>query len=271
VIRRTKKTLLYSVVFILTGFLIWMGVLLKDGPDATILMYHSIGETYAGNRSLGISLDTFSRQMAFFKRHGYRVIRLTDLVMKLEKGEPIALKTIVLTFDDGYEDNYTNVFPILKEYGFPATIFVVTDFIGREAPAYGQTARFLSVAMMKEMAASGLVDFGSHSASHVNLADAGGDPQVMQREVGASRRFLEGLLGRPVSLFCYPFGGHSQVVRRHVRDAGYAAAVTTNPRRGYVHDDLFALKRTKMDGTEGWLRIAFKTSGYYLKMKEMSQ
>ncbi len=264
-----RKTLLYVGVFLGTGFLIWVGYLWKSGPDATILMYHSVGETFADTPGLGMTTETFVRQMAFFKRHGYRVLRLTDLIERLKRGKRVGPKTIVLTFDDGYEDNYTNVLPVLKKYGFAATVFVVTDLIGREARMFDRPAKFLSVAMMREMADSGLIDFGLHSATHAYLPDLDGDPQALSREVDAPRRFLEGLLERPVPVFSYPVGGYSRAVQQRVRDAGFCAAVTTYPKKGYIHDDLFALKRVKMNGTEHPVELFFKTSGYYLTMKEM--
>ncbi len=269
VMRWVRKVLLYVGVFFCTGFLMWVGYLWKSGPDATILMYHSVGETFVDTPGLGMATETFARQMAFFKRHGYRVLRLTELIEKLKRGERVGPRTIVLTFDDGYEDNYTNVLPILKEYGFAATVFVITDLIGRETYMYDRPVQILSVAMMREMADSGLVDFGVHSATHAHLPDLDGDPQALSREVDAPRRFLEGLLGRPATVFCYPTGGYSRVVQKRVRDAGFCAAVTTNPKKGYIYDDLFALKRIKMNGTEHPVELFFKTSGYYLKMKEM--
>ncbi len=269
--RYARKVLFYAAVFIVTGFLMWVAYLWRGGPDATILAYHSVGEAFSERSSLSISTEEFARQMAFFKRHGYRVLRLTELVEKLKKGERVGPKTIVITFDDGYEDNYTLAFPILKEYGFPATVFVITDFIGRQPQMGGRPVQFLSVAMMREMVDSGLIDFGVHSATHAYLPDLDRDPQALYREVDAPRRFLEGLLKRPGRVFCYPLGGYSRAVQKRVRDAGFSAAVTIYLKKGYIHDDLFALKRVKIKGEENDLQLFFKTSGYYLKMKEMSK
>ncbi|MGE5279621.1 MAG: polysaccharide deacetylase family protein [Deltaproteobacteria bacterium] len=268
-IRYAKKTLLYAAVFFLTGFCVWAGSLLGNGPDVTILMYHSIGPSYADLPGMGMSREAFARQMSFFKRHGYRVIRLSELIEKLKRNETAGPKTIVLTFDDGYEDTRANALPVLRQYGFPATVFLITDNIGRQVVMYDRPARFLSVAMMREMAASGLIDFGAHSADHAYLPDLKDDPRALVREIDAPKRFLEGLLGVPAAFFSYPIGGYTAAVRSRVRAAGYEAAVTTDPRRGTAHGDLFALKRVKIKGTEGPAELFFKTSGYYLRMKEM--
>jgi peptidoglycan/xylan/chitin deacetylase (PgdA/CDA1 family) len=270
-LRGIRKGLFYLAVFVLTGLGVWVAYLWKSGPDVTILMYHSVGPDFADVPGLGMTRRAFARHLDFFRRHGYRVLRFTDFIEDLKAGRRPGPKTIVLTFDDGYEDNHTNVFPLLKEYGFPATVFIITDLIGRRAEMYGRTVPFLSVAMLREMAASGLIDLGAHSATHAYLPDLDDDPQALAREVEAPRRFLEGLLGRPARVFSYPVGGHSAAVRRRVREAGYEAAVTTTPQKGYIHDDLFALKRVKMKGDEGAAELFFKTSGFYLKMKEMSR
>jgi len=268
---RVHKIFHYTILFLATSFLIWAGHLWASGPHAAILMYHSVGEALAPRSSLSITGEEFSRQMAFFKRNGYRVVPLRELVDKIRQGEEVAPKTIALTFDDGYADNYTLAFPVLKEYGFPATVFVITDLIGREVTLGGRPVSFLTAGMMREMADSGLIDFGVHSATGASLPGLEGDPQALRREVEDPRRFLEGLLGRPVSFFSFPFGAYNRAVQQCVRDAGYAAAVTTYTKKGYIHDDLFALKRVKIKGEENPLQLFFKTSGFYLRMKEMNK
>ena len=96
-----------------------------------VLMYHSIA-IEAGN-NLRIPPDDFDKQMAWLHDNGWKPVALDELYAWIEKGEPFPEKTVAITLDDGYIDNYTSAFPILKKYGFAATIFMITDFIGRVA------------------------------------------------------------------------------------------------------------------------------------------
>lgn len=173
------------------------------------LMYHHAAEQ---NPS---SLDPFTvtpamleKHLIFLKENGYTPISLKEL----EKGAPVQ-KPVMLTFDDGYEDNYKNLFPLLKKYNVPAVIFLVTDKIG--------TPEYMTWEQIREMKNSGLVQFGSHTCSHCRLRSLP-DEEIV-RELVRSKQILEEQLGEPVTSFCYPFGsgGFDKRVRPQVFKAGY--------------------------------------------------
>lgn len=263
-----KRVLLYVTVFFATGLVLWMAHVFGNGRDAAILMYHSVGEPLREEHQLNVPLATFEKQMRFLKDHRYRVVPLSHVVDLLKAKKPIPAKTVVLTFDDGYENNYSAVFPVLKKYGFPATIFVITDYVGKEKEMYNHTWRFMTKEMLREMSDSGLVSIGSHTTDHVFLPDIK-DADALQERVAGSKIILEDIVGRPVDLFCYPVGGYDGNVQQAVRRAGYKAAVTTLPKKkGFAHRDIYALKRIKVN--KRWLPVRFfvVTSGYYLRMKE---
>lgn len=263
-----KRVVFYFFVFYLTGLVLWLGHIFGNGRDAAILMYHSVGEPANGTHSLNIPLDVFEKQMKFLHDHKYRVVPLSEVVDLLAAKKPIPPKTVVLTFDDGYENNYSVVFPILKKYGFPVTIFVVTAYLGKQMEMYGDTYRFLAPEMLRHMRDSGLVTIGAHSSDHLYLPDVK-DREVLEKQVAGAKAFLEKMLGRPVDLFCYPSGGYDVRAKEAVRRAGYKAAVTTlSKKKGFAHRDIYSLKRIKAGGI--WKPFAFfvQTSGYYLRMKE---
>lgn len=263
-----KRVAFYFLVFYLTALVLWLGHIFGHGRDAAILMYHSVGSSFAGDHQLSTPLATFEKQMRFLSDHRYRVVTLSSVVELLKAKKAIPAKTVVLTFDDGYEDNYTVVFPILKKYGFPATVFVITDYIAKEKEMYGSMCRFMTPQMLREMSDSGLVTIGSHTRSHFFLPDIK-DPSVLEKQVAGAKIFLEDILGRPVDFFCYPSGGYDKRSEEAVRRAGYKAAVTTlHKKKGFAHKDLYALKRIKANRRWMPFRFFFLTSGYYLRMKE---
>jgi peptidoglycan/xylan/chitin deacetylase (PgdA/CDA1 family) len=273
-LKMLRRMIRYFFVFLASAFLMFAGHLLATGPKPTILMYHGVGDPDIKNKTLNISLEAFEKQMAFFYGHGYRVISLGELVAGLKGNKKFPWKTIVLTLDDGYENNYTHAYPVLKKYGFPATIFVVTDFLGQEKAAMDQPGpvRFLSLSQLLEMRSSGLITAGTHSRSHPFLPSLGNNPAAMREEIFGSKRDLEGLLKEPVSFFCYPRGGYTDSVKEMVRAAGYSAAVTTfTKEKGRGLSDLWALKRVKMsESCVPPLILFLETSGYYVWLKELT-
>lgn len=186
-----------------------------------ILMYHYIrpdpGPDDPIGQGLSVSPELFAEHLAFLADGGYTPISMSDLADIWEGREPPPPKPIVLTFDDGYRDFYTNAWPLLREYGFPATVYLITSVI--DHPEY------LTREMILEMDASGLVDFGSHTTYHPSLpalADADAEDEIVD-----SKLVLEELLGHPVRTFCYPTGAYSDRDVALVDTAGYALAVTT--------------------------------------------
>ncbi|MFC1666780.1 polysaccharide deacetylase family protein [Candidatus Omnitrophota bacterium] len=222
-----------------------------------VIMYHSIDDNAYASK-LSVSPESFRRQMSFLKKHNYNVVRLEDLPGLIRRGN-IPYKTIAITFDDGLENNYTNAYPVLKETGLPATIFIVPALTGRD--------EYLTWDQVIEMSGSDVVSIGSHSMTHAYLTDLA--EQKLDIEIFDSKRAIESHTREKVSALSYPLGGFNDYVRDKVIKAGYAIAVGTNPGKDYPKHDIFAMKRVRISRTSDNLFVFWiETSGFYTWIKE---
>jgi peptidoglycan/xylan/chitin deacetylase (PgdA/CDA1 family) len=193
------------------------------GPRLTvpILVYHYVLNVRPSPDNvllfnLSISPALFAQQMALLHIEGATPISPAMLIDALEGKRGLPPHPVVLTFDDGYADFATAAAPVLLKYGFVATDYVVSGFIGHSG--------YMSATQVKQMDAKGLV-IGSHTVHHVDLATA--TPGVARAEIVGGKAALEQLLGHPVLDFAYPYGGFDSAVEQIVRDAGFRDAVTT--------------------------------------------
>ena len=190
-----------------------------------ILTYHSLDT--AGS-VISTHPDQFRAQMRQLHETGWRVISLGELIRLLQDRQPLPPRTAVITFDDGYRNLYELAWPVLREHGFPATVFVVADRCGDDNYWPGQPTaipRFelLDVPEMIEMSRHG-IEFGSHSLTHPDLARL--NAAEATREIVESQRILQDRLGQAVRYFCYPYGRSTPAVRELVRQH-YAAGCST--------------------------------------------
>lgn len=247
------------VVVVLWCFLVAIGLFgfwLSNQYVVPIMMYHSVNQEINPQVNI-IHPVHFMQQIAYLKENHYHVISLAELVEAIEFNRPLSPKSVVITFDDGYQDNYTYAFKILKQYGFPATIFVVTGQIGKEG--------YLTWEQLREMEKNGLT-IGSHTQTHSYLPELSSEEQM--KEMEGSKRILEKQLGHRVNFLAYPTGGFSEQMKEAVRKAGYQAACTTN--RGYnrLNQDVYELKRIRFgDEDNADIILFFKLSGFYNAFK----
>jgi len=193
----------------------------------SILMYHQVGRfnNPREHRAVYCDVGKFRRQMAYLKYSGHQVISMQCAYRGLFLGAPLPPRPVVLTFDDGYENFRQQAWPILQQLGYPATVYLVTDLIGRSAEwlAPDQQAPLMDSITIRQLHADG-VSFGSHTCSHSRLSQL---PEHKQRrEIIDSKHKLEDLFGEAVTEFCYPFGDYNLKTRDIVEEAGYATALT---------------------------------------------
>ena len=257
--RRRTLIAVFGAIFI--SALLFAGFI-RQQYVAPILMYHSVNPNALPGNRLAVSVNTFERQMRFLKTHHYKVVPLEAIAGLIKDRKKTPPKTVALTFDDGYKDNYTYAFTILKKYNLPATIFIIVNEVGRP-----QSDR-LSWDEIKAMQDTGLINFGSHTLTHKYLEEIKAEGELI-KEVFDSKRILEARLGRKVNAFSYPSGRFTAAMRQMVIDAGYKLAVATNPGKCIPNDDIFALKRLRISSNAGNLFIFWvEASGYYNFMRE---
>lgn len=221
-----------------------------------VLMYHNIEDLPAGT-PLCVTGAQFRAQMKFLRDHKYNIVSLDELADIMDSGKPVPHNIAAVTFDDGNANNYLNALPVLKEFGIPATVFMVSDHIGRSG--------YLTVSQMRKMSDAG-IGFGSHTKSHRNLKDA--SMQDTERELMHSKKIIEEVTGKKVTAFCYPSGQQGGCCRDVLKRAGYRTAFLTMPRDGSVKLDPYALKRINIETSKAnLLEFRIKMSGYYTWLK----
>jgi peptidoglycan/xylan/chitin deacetylase (PgdA/CDA1 family) len=228
-----------------------------------ILTYHHVGSPKDKQENLNIvSVSSFEKQMAFLKRAGFRIISFDELVEGLKKGRDFYRRSVVIHFDDGYDNNYTNAYPILKKNQFPAMVFLIANRVGK--PGY------LTWSQVKEMDQQGVMA-GSHTSNHSYLPQT--DLESARKEIFGSKLDIEKQLGRSVPYFAYPVGGYTKSMVQLVKEAGYQAAVTTNRGADRFNRDLFTMNRIRMKESDykylGIILLA-KCSGYYNLMRSLN-
>ncbi|MHB8984177.1 MAG: polysaccharide deacetylase family protein, partial [Carboxydocellales bacterium] len=158
-------------------------------------------------------------------------------------------KSVVITFDDGYRDNFYWARPILLKYGFRATIFLVSDRVGKTNTwdqAQGlPRLELLNTEEIRTMVMEGF-QFGAHSRTHTRLTDLSADKAKDQ--IAGSKSYLEKTLGAPINYFCYPYGRYNKQIVDLVRKSGYTAALTTAQGRVRRGDNIMTLKRIRITG-----------------------
>jgi peptidoglycan/xylan/chitin deacetylase (PgdA/CDA1 family) len=205
----------------------WLHERMLCRPFLTILLFHRVTDVIPPD-PLTVSVSHF-RRLCEMLRHGFRVVPLSEVFDILRAGRPMPRRTVAITFDDCYLDNL-HAAEILRDYGFPATFFLPTSFVGttrvfdwdRSLPVLGN----LSWNHAREMVAMGH-DVGSHTVTHANLGTVG--PDEAWNELIDSRKILEDQLGRPCRWFAYPFGGPQHLRPEYVpliERAGYEGAVS---------------------------------------------
>lgn len=180
---------------------------------AVVIMYHRFGEN--DFPSTNVTMEQFRAHVEELKTGGYNVTSLPKIIAALRNGDPLPPKTVGLSVDDAYESVFTRAWPILKEAGFPLTVFVAAD------PVDQHTSRYMSWDQLRTLADEG-VTMGSQTKYHPHMADLTAD--AVQIELRDSNALFEEKLGRAPDLFAYPYGEASNEVMALVKNAGFVAA-----------------------------------------------
>lgn len=258
-LRWIKRIFFGIIVFVLVSFMAWL-IILRINYVPPILMYHSIAEGAGHKNRLIVDPEYFERQMKFLHDNNFNVVYVEKIAELIKNKKPIPPRTIAVTFDDGYANNFTNALPVLKKYNIPATIFVIVELIN--VPEY------MTLEQLRVASDSGVVEIGSHTLSHLWLTNSD-DEAMWRKEIIDSKKALEKILGKEIKSFCYPGGAFNEKIKKIVKEAGYEVAVTTSPGKEFSNDDIYALKRLRISSTSRNLFVFWiKCTGSYLFIKE---
>jgi peptidoglycan/xylan/chitin deacetylase (PgdA/CDA1 family) len=207
-----------------------------------ILTYHTLDDS---GSVLSVAPKTFADHLAILRDLPVKVVPLADIPRALataDTGDDV----LAITFDDGFETVYRHAYPLLHRYGFPATVFLVTDYCGGTNAWPGQSrlaprASLLDWAQIKEMAGDGIA-FGSHTRSHPDLTAL--SPQQAEAELTGSRKAIEDAIGGPVDAFAYPYGAYDAAVRA-LAASHYRVACTAD--LGFVEPEVDILELPRLD------------------------
>jgi peptidoglycan/xylan/chitin deacetylase (PgdA/CDA1 family) len=227
---------------------------------SVILCYHGIARATAEDdpEFLRVDPDRFRRQVEFLARSGFAFVTVAELASRLDGGPPPP-GLAALSFDDGLQDNHDVLLPILRSYGIPASVYVMTGHIGRPYPWMPESAgaRLMTEPELRDLVAAG-IELGAHTVTHPDLSTLGREECL--REMVESRRTLERVTGAEIRTFAYPFCKYGEAAVEAVRAAGFAAAVTCQGRGDWSR---FTLKRALITGKDGPVSFVLKLLDAY--------
>lgn len=232
-------------------------------------MYHSISD----DPETGIhpyyrtvtSPNIFAAQMKYLQDNGYRTSSLSEIIKLAEDNTEALLKHVVITFDDGYRDFYTDAFPILQRFGFSATVYLPTAYIGN-SPVQFKSKDCITWAEIRELNRHGIL-FGSHTVTHPQLRER--SDSAVNEEIIESKIVIEQELGCEVESFAYPyaFPEADETFKRRLREmltsAGYKNGVCTTIGRFEPKSDEFFLKRLPVNSCDDSMLFDAKLAGGY--------
>lgn len=205
-----------------------------------ILTYHSVRPHTSDQSKIqkyyDVDPEIFESQLKYLKDNGYVVISMSYLVEAIKENIILPEKSIVITFDDGWRNQFAYAFPLLKKYGDTATFYIITDYVeGKYSLTWDQ---------IRVMNNSGMT-IGGHTRRHPFLLEVT-DPAILEDEISGGKRIIEGQIGQKIAHFAYPYGHYSDRVIQAVKDAGYVSARSTY--KGIYHDknDLYTLKAVEV-------------------------
>ncbi len=220
---------------------------IHQGPSQAtvpILMYHHIGYSPVHSQYY-VTPEKFTEQMWLLHAWDYTTITTTMLAEAIREGAELPPRPVLITFDDGNLDNYTNAYPLMQVYGFTGVLYIVGNYIGVD--------NYLNTAQIKEMARAGW-EIGSHTMNHHDLTKLS-DLQK-QDEIAGSREFLQEKLSIPILTFAYPFGLSDCGIMNSVYSAGYIAAMGLGPTNNQCTEHIYSMYRQGVMGPHALRKFA---------------
>ena len=225
-----------------------------------ILMYHMISEPKtAAEIKYACPPKQFEQHLKMLLSSGFKPVSMKAVQEYYIQQTPLPDKAFLITLDDGFEDNYSNAFPILKHLQIPAIIYLATGLVGKtnqwmSAPTFSER-KMLSWEQIKEMASQG-INFGSHTVSHPKLTEL--DDGSVSKELAESKQLIEEQLGMECSHFAYPYGLLTEKTRELVKKAGFKTACSTRSGFNNAERDPLILHRIEVYGDDSKWKLKQK-------------
>ena len=236
--------------------------------EVPVLMYHQFVENKedGGKIKIYVTKKQFELHLKILRLLKYETITFNEL-KKIGLQNRFYKKYIILTVDDGYEDNYTVLFPLLKKYNMKAVIFLVSGIKTNQWTIKSDDEkefRLLNDTEVLKMQESGLIEFGGHTLTHPSLKKISDEEAII--EINEDKKLTEKRLNKALDVFAYPYGHRKESTKNIVKKAGYSFAVSTDTGSGIISEDYYDIRRTAIDKTSlfDFLR---KISPGYLQYK----
>lgn len=242
-----KRLALSMLALMLVGLAACAYIMHSAKDSVPVLNYHQINDR--DENALTVHTDQFEAQMKYLADNGYHAITPAEMIAAWDNGTSLPDKPVIITFDDGYADNYRCAFPILQKYHMKGTIFLISDYIGTYP-------NYLTWTQVDEMQESGLIDFESHTLSHEQLDST--SPEETWNQVDGSKKALEWHLRKEVNFLAYPCGSYDEELQQMVKKAGYKGAFTVNFGMADKTENHYLLDRVPVFGCTNHTLLRFK-------------
>lgn len=198
-----------------------------------IIAFHNVTRDGKSDK-YGLTLDIveFEQALKELSENKYKTVFASEIGSYLERGENIPKDIVSLTFDDGKQNFYDNIFPLLKKYNMKGSLYIITGV---------RSKNYLNAEQIKEIDQTGLVEIGSHTVYHQFLSKQ--DDERQFKELKDSKKYLEDLLGKEISVICYPYGDHNEKTKELAKKAGYKYGLNFNNSKLHDVSDLFEIDR----------------------------
>ncbi len=237
--------------------------------EIPVLMYHRVAEKAPASSKYNIYITrkNLEKHFQFLKVRGFEPITFEGLMTRRVPPKPV-----LLTFDDGYEDSYSQLLPLLRQYQMKAVVYILGNRKHRnnfwDIPQGEPEAALLKEKQIQEMSQSGLVEFGAHSLNHARLTLL--KPEEARKEIEGSKKSIEKLLGKPVISFAYPYGLFNEEIKKMTKEAGYSFGIAVKGRFTRFGEDLMEIRRVHMFPNTSILDLWKKTSGVYHRYRKLT-